>query len=101
MVIPNGHRWKCSLTPVRFGERSRFCAVTYTQLKRDPLGVLPCMCALLLVLLCSSTRRYASGRFLELLLYSFNPANEDVTMELFDAGMESGLWLSDAAGPRS
>lgn len=61
----------------------------------------PLHACLLLMLMCSSTRRYASGRFLELLLYSFNPADEDVTMELFDVGMESGLWLSDAADPRS
>lgn len=35
-------------------------------------------------------RRYQSGRFLELLNYALNPANEFVMEELFNAGFESG-----------
>lgn len=34
--------------------------------------------------------RYQSGRFLELLNYALNPANEFVMEELFNAGFESG-----------
>lgn len=34
--------------------------------------------------------RYQHGRFLELLNYALNPANEFVMEELFNAGFESG-----------
>lgn len=42
-------------------------------------------------------RRYASGRFFELLNYALNPANEFVMEELFQAGFESGELLAASA----
>lgn len=38
--------------------------------------------------------RYQNGRFLELLNYALNPANDFVMEELFNAGFESGEVLS-------
>lgn len=34
--------------------------------------------------------RYQSGRFMEMLNYALNPANEFIMEELFNAGFESG-----------